>query len=105
MALILRVQLCRGRSVWQLPRMDITLGRPATSPSPSTAHQLTTYSFRRLTTFAALPPGALGAALLLGLWINTAGAQQPSPPPQPQSQQQPHPTPQQLPPPPPPLQP
>jgi hypothetical protein len=57
-----------------------------------------------LTTFAVLPPGAIGAALMLGLWINTAAAQQPPPPQQPQSQQQP---PQQQPPlaPPPPLQP
>ena len=56
--------------------MDITLGRPATRPSPRHC-PLTTFSFRRSRVQIAVPFAAVCAILLLVLWISrVADAQQ-----------------------------
>ncbi len=56
--------------------MDITLGSPATRPSLPSHRQLTTHSFRRPRVQTAVVIAAVGALVLLGLWINGADAQQ-----------------------------
>src|SRR5712691_4581633 len=78
---ILPVQPCRRRSLWYSAGMDITLGRPATRPSPPPC-PLITLSFRRPRVQIAVSLAAVGAVLLLALWIRVADAQQ-------QQQQQP----------------
>ena len=55
--------------------MDITLGRPATRPSPPPC-PLTTLSFRRPRVQIAVSLAAVSAVLLLALWIRGADAQQ-----------------------------
>ena len=55
--------------------MDITLGRPATRPSPPPC-PLITLSFRRPRVQIAVSLAAVGAVLLLALWIRVADAQQ-----------------------------
>jgi len=60
--------------------MDITLGSPATRPSLPSPRQLTTHSFRRPRIQTAVVVAAVGALVLLGLWIRGADAQQPDSP-------------------------
>jgi hypothetical protein len=68
--------------------MDITLGCPATRPSPPPC-PLITLSFRRPRVQIAVSLAAVGAVLLLALWIRVADAQQQQPTqPAPQPQQQ-----------------
>ena len=55
--------------------MDITLGCPATRPSPPPC-PLTTLSFRRPRVQIAVSLAAISAVLLLALWIRGADAQQ-----------------------------
>src|SRR5216683_5979888 len=75
---ILPVQPCRRRSFWYSAGMDITLGCPATRPSPPPC-PLITLSFRRPRVQIAVSLAAVGAVLLLALWIRVADAQQQQP--------------------------
>ncbi len=65
--------------------MDITLGRPATRPSPPANCPLTTYSFRRPRVQTAASIAAVAAILLVVLWISDAAdAQQQQEPKEPE---------------------
>src|SRR5216683_5144053 len=83
---ILPLQPCRRRSLWYSAGMDITLGCPATRPSPPPC-PLITLSFRRPRVQIAVSLAAVGAVLLLALWIRVADAQQQQQPTQPPPQQ------------------